>query len=144
MAAVLGSTAFGSGLAAALGTSVATLSIPVVGAAIFGVVSIIATILNLARKKEKEQECLEKLRTEVVPKILEELKGKLTAELDRAAQTACDAMELEGKQKAEQLQRALDEAAKNRQQEEDQRSALKQALERDLTEWKELCHEYGY
>lgn len=144
VAAVLGSTAFGSGLAAALGTSVATLSIPVVGAAIFGVVSIIATILNLARKKEKEQECLEKLRTEVFPKILEELKGKLTAELDRAAQTACDAMELEGKQKAEQLQRALDEAAKNRQQEEDQRSALKQALERDLTEWKELCHEYGY
>ena len=142
MASLLGSSALGTGLATALGSSVTALSIPVIGM-IAGIVGLAAFVANMARKKEKRQECEQKLREEVFPSILKELRQRLDVEVTHAVQQACDEIQKEVDQKTELLSKSLQEAREKRQSEESRLAQERQQAEQELTEWEEICREYG-
>lgn len=142
VASLLGSSALGTGLATALGSSVTALSIPVIGM-IAGIVGLAAFVSNMARKKEKRQECEQKLREEVFPSILKELRQRLDVEVTHAVQQACDEIQKEVDQKTELLSKSLQEAREKRQSEESRLAQERQQAEQELTEWEEICREYG-
>ena len=143
VASLLGSSVLGTGLATALGSSVTALSIPVIGIAIAGIVGLAAFAANKAREKEKRQEYEQKLRAEVFPSILKELRQRLDVELTRAVQQACDEIQKEVDQKTELLDKSLQEVRKKRQSEESRLAQERQQAEQELTEWEEICREYG-
>ena len=142
VASLLGSSALGTGLATALGSSVTALSIPVIGM-IAGIVGLAAFVANMARKEEKRQECEQKLREEVFPSILKELRQRLDVEVTHAVQQACDEIQKEVDQKTELLSKSLQEAREKRQSEESRLAQERQQAEQELTEWEEICREYG-
>lgn len=142
VASLLGSSALGTGLATALGSSVTALSIPVIGM-IAGIVGLAAFVSNMARKKEKRQECEQELRAKVFPSILKELRQRLDVELTHAVQQACDEIQKEVDQKTELLNKSLQEAREKRQSEESRLTQEREQAERELKEWEEICHAYG-
>ena len=141
VASLLGSSALGTGLAATLGSSVAALSI--LGIAVAGIVGLAAFVANKAREKEKRQEYEQKLRAEVFPSVLKELRQRLDVELTHAVQQACDEIQKEVDQKTELLDKSLQEARAKRQSEESRLSQEREQAEQELKEWEEICRAYG-
>lgn len=103
-ASVLGSFSLTAGILTALGSSVLTVAVPVVGVAVAAVVGLVQ---YSSKKKEMQQQVEQNLQTDVFPQVLRQLEQPLGKALSDAAQQAARAIDNEIKSKRSALEQSI-------------------------------------
>lgn len=134
-ASVLGSFSLTAGILTALGSSVLTVAVPVVGVAVAAVVGLVQ---YSSKKKEMQQQVEQNLQTDVFPQVLRQLEQPLGKALSDAAQQAAHAIDNEIKSKRSALEQSI---GARKSEDTAAIEAERVQIQTHMNELKELCDE---
>ena len=141
--ALSSTTAIGAGIVSTLSASMITVMLPVVGLLLGGIVAALLQGFSKAKREELKKKYQQTLREDVFPKILNELGCKLEVELTTAAEKLDASVREEVGEKIQLLKHNLDEIREKHRQSDEELSQAREQASRELSEWEDLCHEYG-
>lgn len=134
-ASVLGSFSLTAGVLTALGSSVLTVAVPVVGVAVAAVVGLVQ---YSSKKKEMQQQVEQNLQIDVFPQVLRQLEQPLGKALSDAAQQAAHAIDNEINSKRSALEQSI---GARKSEDTAAIEAERVQIQTHMNELKELCDE---